>query len=67
MDAIQRIDSVVRSLERQLDKENYDARLDDFIANTLYQIWDFRNVLENEKIQREYDEAQDAALLYARN
>lgn len=65
MDVLERVASLVRSLERQLNKENYDERLDNFIHNTLQDLWDFQVLLQNEKIDRDYEEAHEALLVNA--
>lgn len=65
MDVLERVASLTRSLERQLNKENYDERLDNFIHNTLIELWDFQGLLENEKIDRDYEEAHEALLVNA--
>lgn len=66
MDALERVASLARSLERQLNKENYDGRLDNFIHDTLMDLWDFQELLRNEKIDRDYEEAHEALLVDTR-
>ena len=65
MDVLERVASLQRSLERQLNKENYDERLDNFIHNTLIELWDFQGLLENEKVDQDYEEAHEALLVNA--
>ena len=65
MDVLERVASLQRSLERQLNKENYDERLDNFIHNTLIELWDFQGLLENEKVDQNYEEAHEALLVNA--
>ena len=65
MDVLERVASLQRSLERQLNKENYDERLDNFIHNTLIELWDFEGLLKNEKVDQDYEEAHEALLVNA--
>lgn len=59
---IKRAASLQRSLERQLNKENYDQRLEDFIQSTLIDLSVYQVLFEEEKAYLEYQEAHEALL-----